>query len=222
VSSDENPTSILYELYQQYLIDQDTAALIKGVSQRYMPVTLERLAERGDRVTRRAAVLSLGFLANYDSNAVLGRALHDQDRGVRTLAENSVQAVWKRAGTPAQCEQLAVIVRLNNSQQYEKAVELADKLLEQAPWFAEIWNQRAVAYFNLAKYKLSIRDCHQTLEINPYHFGAATGMGQCYLQTGKRDAALESLRRALRLNPALEGVRAHVVQLERAEKDAQE
>ena len=64
----------------------------------------------------------------------------------------------------------------------------------------------------------SIRDCRQSLEINPYHFPAATGMGKCYLQLGDRVAALEAFRRALRLNPGLEDVRAHVVYLQRALK----
>ena len=36
----------------------------------------------------------------------------------------------------------------------------------------------------LGHYEQSIHDCRQTLEINPYHFGAAAGMGQCYLRTG--------------------------------------
>jgi cytochrome c-type biogenesis protein CcmH/NrfG len=43
-------------------------------------------------------------------------------------------------------------------------------------------------------------------------------MGQCYLQLGDFDAALESFRRALKLNPNLEGVRASVAYLERAKK----
>jgi cytochrome c-type biogenesis protein CcmH/NrfG len=43
-------------------------------------------------------------------------------------------------------------------------------------------------------------------------------MGQCYLQLGDRAAALEAFRRALKLNPNLEGVRATVTYLERALK----
>ena len=219
LSSDEKPSPVLNELYAQYMADQDTAALISRVSQRYTAATLERLVERGGRVSRRAAVLALGFLGSYESNAVLGRALHDRDRGVRTFAENGIQSLWKRAGSETQCRELGIVVRLNNAQQYEDAVDTAIELLEQAPWFAEVWNQRAIALFNLGKYDESIRDCHQALEINPYHFGAATGMGQCYLQIASRERALECFRRALRLNPSLEGVRAHVVHLERALKD---
>jgi hypothetical protein len=56
------------------------------------------------------------------------------------------------------------------------------------------------------------------LEINPYHFGAATGMAHCHLQLNNRTSALECFRRALKLNPNLEGVRAHVLYLQRTLK----
>jgi tetratricopeptide (TPR) repeat protein len=70
----------------------------------------------------------------------------------------------------------------------------------------------------LKKFADSIRDCQQALEINPYHFGAATGMAQSHLHLGNRAAALECFRRALALNPNLEGVRAHVHYLQRTLK----
>ena len=95
----------------------------------------------------------------------------------------------------------------------------ATELIEHAPWFAEAWNQRALARFHRREYNDSIRDCRQALEINPYHFGAASGMGQCYLKLGDRLSALESFRRALRLNPNLERVRAQVIHLQKLLQD---
>jgi len=219
VSDPKQRYPILIEFYQQYLVDQSTASFVRAVASRYLPPTLSRLAVAGDRVSRRAAVLALGFLAGYEANGVLGQCLRDRDRGVRTLAENSIQSVWKRAGNEAQREHLVRVIRLNNAKQHEEAIHLAGELAERAPWFAEAWNQRAVAHFHRRRYKESIRDCQQALEINPYHFGAATGIGQCYLQLGNRHAALEAFRRALKINPSLEGVRAHVVHLERALQD---
>jgi tetratricopeptide (TPR) repeat protein len=72
-----------------------------------------------------------------------------------------------------------------------------------------------VAHFALGRLVESIRDCHQALEINPYHFVAATSMGQAYLQLQNPVSALECFRRALRLNPDLERVRVQVVRLTR-------
>jgi tetratricopeptide (TPR) repeat protein len=214
-----NKTPVLLAMYERYLDDRDAGKFAIAASQRYTTPTLERLAEAGDRYRRRAAVLALGLLADYESNNVVGCALVDSDRGVRMLAENSIRLLWTRAGNRHQRKQLAVIIRLNESGDYEKAVQSATELLEQAPWFAEIWNQRAVANFNLKHYTDSIRDCRQTLEINPYHFDAAAGMGRCYLKLDDRISTLECFRRALRLNPNLEQIRAQVVYLQKSLKD---
>jgi len=67
------------------------------------PATLERLLAPTRRAAAVApAALALGYVGNYESNAALGRALQDLDRGVRTMAENSLRAVWCRAGTASQ------------------------------------------------------------------------------------------------------------------------
>ena len=217
--SDEPTTrAILDEFYQDYLVDQDSASFIKKVSERYTVGTLERLAAASRRATRRASALALGFVAGYESNAVLGRALTDQDRLVRCLAENGIRSLWIRAGRDGERQRLQAVIRLNSAQQFKEAVRQATELIQQAPSYAEAWNQRAIANYSLGRYPESIDDCRQALEINPYHFGAAGGLGQCQVQLGEYRAALESFRRALRLNPNLEGVRASVTYLERSLK----
>lgn len=215
MGSAKHRTPLLDRLYHQYLEDEDSAAFIHGVAQRYTTCTLERLATAGERITRRAAVLALGYIGQYESNAVLGTSLHDDDRGVRILAENGIRELWCRAGTEAQRQRLSIIVRLNASQQYEQAILQASELIEQAPWFAEAWNQRAIGYYQSGQYERSANDCHQALELNPYHFGAAVGMGHCYLELSDGFAALECFRRAVKLNPSMEDVRAQVEYLER-------
>ncbi|MBL9125706.1 MAG: tetratricopeptide repeat protein [Planctomycetaceae bacterium] len=207
--------SVLDKLYQEYLTSQDSSAFLQQVGRYYSTGTLERLTYQSSRATRRAAYLALGFLGEYESNAAMGRGLVDPDRAVRLIAENGIRALWRRSGTPAQRQRLNAIIRLNSSQHYEKAVERAADLIRQAPDLAEGWNQRAIAHYNLNEFSESVRDCHRALELNPYHFDAATGMGQCYLQLNDQRAALECFRRALRLNPCLEGVRAGIDYLER-------
>ncbi len=211
-------TPVLHGLYHQYLVDQDLAAFGMKVAERYGIGTLQRLSVAGDRMARRAAVLAVGMLGDISSNPTLGRALVDDDRGVRMLAENGIREVWCRAGTPEERKQLASIVELNATKRFNQAIEQATKLIQQSPWLAESWNQRALALFNTGRFRESIDDCNQALEINPYHFGAATGMAQCHLQMHNRALALESFRRALKLNPNLEGVRAQVLYLQRTLK----
>ncbi len=210
--------ALLKSFYQSYLVNQDSAALIKRVSQRYTIGTLERLAESAAsrHPPRRRAGAGLRRRLCVERRA--GPRLTDRDRGVRSLAENGIRAIWCRAGNDAQRQQLAVVIRANTAGQYDEATVRATELIEEAPWFAEAWNQRAIANFGAKRFAESIRDCHQALELNPYHFGAAAGMGQCYLQLGNPGSALECFRRALRLNGDLEGVRASVTRLERAQR----
>lgn len=216
MSETQKRTPAIDRVYQQFLDDEDSASFIKAVADRYTIATLQRLAEFGGRGSRRAAALALGFLAGYESNAILGRALHDSDRGVRMLAENGIRQLWCRAGNETQRHRLATIMRLNNAEQFDEALLSADRLIEEAPWFAEVWNQRAIAYFHLSRFDDSANDCHQTLELNPYHFGAAVGIAHCYLELNDAFSALANFRRALGLNPDMEGVRAQVDYLQRS------
>ena len=94
---------------------------------------------------RRAAILAVGFMGDFSHSHILGRALSDRDRGVRLLADSGIRQLWRRDGSPRQQERLARICRLNNNEQYRDALREACDLLEDAPFFAEAWNQRAVA-----------------------------------------------------------------------------
>jgi len=205
----------LERLYHRYLQSENTAAFVKGVSERYLLSTLGRLASGGGHVLRRAAVMAVGFLGDFSHNAILGRALVDHDRGVRLLADSGIRQLWRRDGNRPQQERMARLCRLNQNHQYLEAIREATALIDEAAHFAEAWNQRAVAQFALRRFEDAANDCHQTLELNAHHFGAAVGMAHCYLQLDEPFAALENFRRALSLNPDLEDVRGHIDLLER-------
>ena len=206
---------VLSLLYHEYLADERSAKFVHEVSRRYTIGTLERLAEFGPRPSRRAGTLALGFLADFNSNGVFGRRLNDSDRCVRMLADNGIRDLWCRDGSVSQQQRLQLIIRLNLAGRYEEVISEARRLQEESPWFAEVWNQRAIAYFHQSDFSGAASDCRRALELNPYHFEAAIGMGQCYLELDDGYTALDAFRRALKLNPGLEGVRAQVNFLER-------
>ena len=215
MSTDNARKPLIAKLYQTYLESHDTLTLLDGLSRHYSPGTLERLVAHAHCEVRRAAALGLGHLGDYNANHALGRALLDDDRTVRTLAESAIRKIWLRVGTEAQRRKLALMARLNTARQYREVVRIAAPFLEEAPHLAEAWSQRATAMFHQEHYPEAIRDCHEALEINPYHFLAATTMGHAYMELDSYVSALESFRRALRLNPDLEGVRMQVVRLAR-------
>lgn len=209
----------LVDDFERYLEDQNMAAFLRAVASRYEVGTLERLASSGQRMARRGAVLALGRLSDYRSNAVLGRALVDLDRGVRTLAESAISRVWPRIGLAAHQRRLTAIDEQLDEGDYDRASMLAGKLIQEAPWIAQSWYLRGKAYLHIGQYEAAVRDCHQALEINAFHFQAAAVMGQAYEMQHNLVGALESLRRALRLNPNMEEVRARVIQLQRTLKN---
>lgn len=219
MSNDHHQRPVLAYHYERYLVDQNISAFVRNVSSVYTVGSLERLASVGDRIARRAAILTLGRVADYRANMTLGRGLVDSDRGVRTLAESGILRLWMRIGTLSERRHLAAISEHLDEKEYDRAAQLATALVEDAPWIAQGWYYRGKAFFQLDQHEAATRDCHQALEINAYHFQAASIMGQAYLLLEDPVAALESFRRALRLNPNMEEVRAQVIHLQRSLKE---
>ncbi|MBL8867233.1 MAG: tetratricopeptide repeat protein, partial [Planctomycetia bacterium] len=99
---------------------------------------------------------------------------------------------------------------------FAQTLAALDDLIREAPEFAEAYNQRAILLFRRGEFARSAADCKAVLRMNPYHFGAAAGMGQCYLKMNKPRAALRAFRQALELNPALVDLRDAVQALRQA------
>ncbi len=207
---------LLLRFYREFLDHEDSARFIRAVTLHYTSATLERLSVSCNRAVRRAAILALGLTADYTANAVLGRALNDQDRAVRLLAENGLKAVWRRQGSAAQRRQLDRVIWAIRSGDYTSAVAEAGSLLRAAPNIAEAWRQRGLAYFYQRRFRAALGDFRQTLELNPYHFAAAAAIGYCQCELNDPIAALESFRQALLINPGMDDVRVQVQGLQRA------
>jgi tetratricopeptide (TPR) repeat protein len=216
VSASRQRSIRLEQFYHRYLQNERSADFIASVAGHYSNSTLQRLAAAGNRVVRRAAILALGFLGNYDANEVMGQALRDRDRAVRLLAEHGLRQVWFRAGNSPQYRALHTLVRLNDNGHYHEVIEQSREILAEAPDLAEAWNQRAIAEFSLFDYEESALSCQRALEINPFHYNAAMGLGHCYLQMDQPILALQAFKDAVRINPNLECVRSQIRQLERS------
>lgn len=208
--------SLLVDYYEAFLRDRDLGQFRDRVMVRYTEGTLGRvLAASPSTTARRAAVLALGVVGNFEaSNPALGRAMRDPDPVVRTMAESALWAVWYRADSPENNQTLEQVRLLINAQQTDEAVELAGRLIAAAPRFAEAFNQRAIALFMLGRFAESAEDCQRVLQLNPYHVGALSGLVQCQLQAGKARDALLSLRRLAKLQPYSQSIQRNIEELE--------
>jgi tetratricopeptide (TPR) repeat protein len=214
--SQESGGALLVDYFNDLLKDQDVEAFRGRVRGRYDEATLDRIATGSHVATaRRAAILALGLLGSFDrSNAVLGRALRDPDQVARSLAEESLWALWFRADTPENNQMLERVRVLIGRNRLDEAEALATRLIAIAPNFAEAYNQRAFAFFLQGRLTESAADCQQVLLRNPFHIGAIEGLAKCQLGLGRPVAALEALRKALKLRPHNSALRHTVKQLE--------
>jgi len=188
----------------------------RSVQGRYSEGTLERLLESGDAEVRQAAVMALGMVGSMRVNASLARLLHDDDPEVRSLAEEALWSLWSLAAGAEQHAELQRLMGMNlKSAGAEAILAGLDAVIQRSPDFAEAFNQRAILFFRLGQWDQAIADCTRVLKLNPYHFGAASGLAQCYLKQKKLRAALRAYRRAFRINPGLEGVEEVIQSLER-------
>ena len=181
------------------------------VRERYLEGTLIRLSFSECALARRAAVFALGQLGTLESNPPLARCLHDTDGEIAELAAAAMRRVWFRGSGSSASDQLYRIVRLSEAQQ---ALLALDQLIEKLPDFAEAYYQRAVFHYRSNQVDLALRDCAQTVKLNPHHFAAQAGLGQCLLRLRRHNAALKAFRLALRIHPRLEEIAATVRELE--------
>lgn len=183
------------------------------IERTYTEGTLQRLTFHPDTEHRQAAVVALGLVGTMASNATLARLLHDLQHPVAKAAVDAMWQIWFRGDNLEHARSLERALRLPDFQ--EILAELDDLLLA-APHFAEVYNQRAIMYFNRGEFKRALADCQKTLELNPYHFGALSGMGECYLRMRKNAAAIRAFQMALATNPLLGHIRDTLDQLEQA------
>ena len=168
-----------------------------------------------DPLLRRAAGFSLRLVGTPEVIPELIEALKNSDRGTRFNAEYALWEIWSHSGDNSVDEMLANGKNLLKNEAYQQAVELFTTVIEADPGFAEGYNQRAIAYFMLEEWSKAIRDCKQTIALNPYHFGAFAGMGHVYVRLGKIEEAIEAYKQALIINPNLISIAEAVLRLHR-------
>ena len=210
---------LMDKLYQQYLLDEDSAEFVASTAEYYTLGTLERLAVYGGRVTRRASVLAISFLGDYQSNSLMGRALNDSDRAVRMIADHGIRRLWYRMADPKINQMLEKAQRLNLCRRFEEAAETCDIILNMDATIAEAWYQRSISNYAQDEFVASICDGMRAMEYNRYHYPAAIGLGHVHLQIDDAFGALEHYRKALAISPDLENVRLQIDQIEKIFKE---
>ena len=116
------------------------------------------------------------------------------------IAENSLWHMWTSSNhVDVACLLREGVACLKRGKR-DTAKQLFHQITLVDPLFAEAHNKLAALNSGVDTHEVMIR-AKKCLELNPYHFGAYTGLGLAYEQQGDIDKAIHSFKRALHIHP---------------------
>jgi tetratricopeptide (TPR) repeat protein len=130
--------------------------------------------------------------------------------GEARAVETQVWQIWSVSADEEVNAMMLRGLRAMSDGDAKQALPIFDAVVRRSPNFAEGWNKRATLYFLLGDFDASVGDIERTLQLEPNHFGALSGLGQIYLALDREEAALKAFEAALAIDPHLAGVRAAV------------
>lgn len=93
---------------------------------------------------------------------------------------------------------------------FDVALDFLDQVVTLSPAYAEGWNRRATVHFMMHSYGKSMADIERTLELEPRHFGALSGLAQIMKETERKQLALSAYERVLAIYPMLRSAQNEV------------
>lgn len=127
--------------------------------------------------------------------------------------EQQIWEQWMAGPEPPARELLARARDAATGGDLAGATALFDELVLRYPDYAEGYNQRAILHYLTGDLEASLADIERTLALEPRHFGALAGRGQCYLRLDRPLEALHAFEASLTLNPWSRDVQQQVQQL---------
>jgi tetratricopeptide (TPR) repeat protein len=162
-----------------------------------------------------ALLLSGPVQADEAEMEALFEGLKGADPAAAAQIENRIYALWSQSGSPSMDLLLTRGREALEAGDMVLAIRHFTALIDHAPDFAEGYNGRATAYFQLGRYGLSLEDIRQTLRLNPRHFAAMSGLALILEEIDRPEDALAAWREVEKLHPNREGLKEAIRRLER-------
>lgn len=124
-----------------------------------------------------------------------------------------ISNIWAQSGSATVDLLLGWSYDAMSQKKYAVAIDFLDEAVALAPDNAESWNRRAALHVLNHEYRRALYDINRTLELEPRHFGALTGLAGILYQTGHKASALKVYERVLTLYPMMREAQLQVQQL---------
>lgn len=152
-----------------------------------------------------AALLLAGTASAADDRAELFRRLRNaQTEREGRMAEDAVWRMWMAEGPSAAIrESVAEAMRRRETYDFAGALAILDRVVADAPGYAEGWNQRAFIRFLRDDPDGALDDIERALALEPLHFAALAGKATILMRQGRVEPGQQALRRAVEIHPWL-------------------
>jgi tetratricopeptide (TPR) repeat protein len=164
-----------------------------------------------------AALISLGFgaVASADQRdptlptlfKFLKTATKSDDA---SAVEDKIWEIWSMTGDPKLDRLMVASSEAMGRGDYAGALKDLDIIVKAKPDFAEGWNKRATVYYLMDNYDKAIADIDRTLELEPRHFGALSGLGLTNMKLGRDAAAADAFQRLITIDPLYPNARRNL------------
>ena len=162
-----------------------------------------------------AFLISAPAAADDSELEALFEGLKGADPSAAVQIEGRIYEIWSQSGSPS----MDLLLTRGRDALEEgdniKAIRHFTALIDHAPDFAEGYNGRATAYFQVGRFGLSLEDIRQTLRLNPRHFAAMSGLALILEELGNKEDALAAWREVEKIHPNREGLKDAITRLER-------
>lgn len=127
--------------------------------------------------------------------------------------ERQIWIIWLDSGREDVDQLMFRGIRALHQRQMRRAFSLFDRVVKIAPDYAEGWNKRATVLYLQDRLAESMADIERTLQLEPRHFGALSGMGLIFAQVDDEEGAVRAFEAVLELNPHSSSAIANIDEL---------
>lgn len=145
-----------------------------------------------------------------DIDSMFQRLRTTQDPVEAHTIEIAIRHAWAHSGRDSIDRLMNAAVNEIQAEDTGEALATLDRVVADAPDFAEGWNLRATVHYLRDEYGDALGDIRHVLALEPRHFAALAGLGRIFLDLDQKRAALKAFEAALTINPHLDDIKDEV------------
>lgn len=116
-----------------------------------------------------------------------------------------IQKVWLQSGSPSIDILMSHGLDAFDAKDYDRAMFYFNEVVVLDPDYSEGWHKRATVFYIQNNFSRALADLEHVLRLEPRQYMAMGGLALMLEELGDKKGALEVFRRALAVNPWLDG-----------------